>query len=136
MTEEQLTKIRWLNRAFHAEKLAKALEAKLQRDKSLAQRLSRCTGSLAKDPHGNSTETALIRLAETEEKLHGKLAELAVLREEISAAIDSVEDMELQCILIRHYLDYETFEVIAERMHYDERTVRRKHKKALEKVVL
>ena len=41
MTQEQLDRIRWLNRAFHAEKAAKALLAKLERDRSLAERISR-----------------------------------------------------------------------------------------------
>ena len=135
MTEEQLTKIAWLNRAFHAEKNAKAWQAKLERDRSLAERISR-SGNGTGGGQGNSTEDALLRLAQTEEEARARLHDLVGIREEISGAIRSVEDQDMQAILIRHYLAYETFETIADKMHYDERTIRRKHKKAIDKVVL
>lgn len=135
MTEEQLAKIQWLNRAFHAEKNAKAWQAKLERDRSLAERISR-SGNGTGGGQGNSTEDALLRLAQTEEEARARLHELVGIREEISGAIRSVEDQDMQTILIRHYLAYETFETIADKMHYDERTIRRKHKKAIDKVVL
>lgn len=135
MTEEQLTKIHWLNRAFHAEKAAKAWMAKLERDRSLAERISR-SGNGTGGGQGNSTEDALIRLAQTESETRERLRELVDIREEISTAIRTVDDPDMQAILVRHYLAYETFETIAEKMHYSERTIRRKHNRGLEKVVL
>ena len=136
MTQEQLTKIRWLNRAFHAEKAAKAWLAKLERDRSLAERISRGLSSGSGGAPGNSTEDALIRLADTERETQERLRALAAIREEITQAIAAVENYDMQAILVRHYLAYETFELIAEKMHYDERTIRRKHKAAIEKIVL
>ena len=135
MTLEQLAKIQWLNRAFHAEKNYKAWTAKLERDRSIAERLTRSADG-AGNPSGNGTETALIRLADTEQRTQERLQELVKIREEITAVIEAVPDLDAQTILIRHYLAYETFEQIAEKMHYDERTIRRKHLKALEKIVL
>lgn len=135
MTEEQTAKIAWLNRAFHAEKAAMAWRAKLERDRSLAERISR-SGNGTGGGQGNSTEDALIRLAQTEAETRERLRELVDIREEISAAIRTVDDPDMQAILVRHYLAYETFDTIAEKMHYDERTIRRKHKKAIDKVVL
>lgn len=134
MTEDQKAKIAWLNRAFHADKQAKAWLAKLERDRSLAERLSR--GSSSGTPAGNGTETALIRLAQTEEETQEKLRGLVRIREEITAAVRSVADPDMQAILVRHYLAYQTFERIAEEMHYNERTIQRKHKAALDKVVI
>lgn len=135
MTEEQLTKIHWLNRAFHAEKAAKAWQAKLERDRSLAERISR-SGNGTGGGQGNSTEDALIRLAQTEAETRERLRELVDIREEISTAIRMVDDSDMQAILVRHYLAYETFEMIADKMHYNESTIRRKHKRALEKIAL
>ena len=135
MTEEQLAKIRWLNRAFHAEKEAKAWQAKLERDRSLAERISR-SGNGTGGGQGNSTEDALIRLAQTEEDAQDRLRTLAAIRDEICTAIKSVDDPDMRAILVRHYLVYETFETIADKMHYDESTIRRKHKRALEKIAL
>lgn len=135
--EERRAKVAWLNRAFHAEKNAKAWMAKLERDRSLAERISRSTsGTGAGGAQSNTTEDCLIRLAETQEGVQNALRELAGIREEIAAVIRGVDDLDEQTILVRHYLAYEKFELIAEKMHYDERTIRRKHSKALEKVVL
>ena len=86
MTTEQLKKIAWLNRAFYAEKLAKAYLEKCEREKSLAQRLSR-TFSESSGSSGNSTENALIRLAVTERQTQEKLRDLVCIREEITEAI-------------------------------------------------
>ena len=134
--DERKQKVAWLNRAFHAEKNARAWMAKLERDRSLAERISRCGSGASGAPQGNSTEDCLVRLAVTEEGVQEALRALVDVREEICKAIREVEDLDAQTILVRHYLAYETFEVIAERMHYDERTIRRKHNSGLEKIVL
>lgn len=135
MTEEQRRKIAWLNRAFYAEKLAKAYLEKCEREKSLAQRLSR-TFSESGSASGNSTEDALIRLAVTERKTQEKLKELVRIREEITEAIRKIDDGDLQAVLVWRYLNYFTFEQTAEKMHYDKRTIQRKHQKALDKIVI
>ena len=134
--EERRAKVAWLNRAFHAEKNARAWTAKLERDKSLAERISRSPSEGAGAPQGNSTEDYLIRLAATQEGLQEALRALVDIREEITAAIREVEDLDEQTVLVRHYLAYEKFKTIADKMHYDERTIRRKHSRALEKIVL
>ena len=134
--DERKQKVAWLNRAFHAEKNARAWMAKLERDRSLAERLTRSGSGASGAPQGNSTEDCLVRLAVTEEGVLEALRGLVDVREEICKAIREVEDLDAQTILVRHYLAYETFEVIAERMHYDERTIRRKHNTGLEKIVL
>lgn len=135
MTEEQTAKIAWLNRAFHAEKAAMAWRAKLERDRSLAERISR-TGDGSGGGQGNGTENALLRLAQTESETRERLRELVDIREEISTAIRKVDDPDMQAILVRHYLAYETFEQIADKMHYSFITIRRKHKAAIDKVDL
>ena len=135
MTTEQLAKIQWLNRAFHAEKNYKAWLAKLERDQSIAERLTRSTDGTG-SPSGNSTEISLIQLADTEKRTLERLQELVRIREEITAVIQAIPDLDAQTILIRHYLAYETFEQIAERMHYSTRTIHYKHKSALDKICI
>lgn len=135
MTIDQLAKIQWLNRAFHAEKNYKAWLAKLERDRSIAERLTRSTDGTG-SPSDNGTETAFIRLADTEQRTLERLQELVRIREEITAVIQAIPDLDAQTILIRHYLAYETFEQIAEKMHYDRSTVYRKHKKAIDKIAI
>lgn len=136
MTEEQQTKIRWLNRAFHAEKAARAWLAKLERDKALAERITRGTSDMHGSSGSNSTEDALLRLAQTEEETQARLRELVAIRDEITAAVKSLVDLDMQAILVRRYLAYEKMELIAEKMHYDLRTIQRKHKAALDAIVI
>ena len=136
MTAEQIERIRWLNRAFHAEKAAKAWLAKLERDRGLAERISRGLSSGSGGASGNSTEDALIRLADTERETQQRLRELVAIRDEITAVISRLDDYDMQAILVRHYLAYETFELIAEKMHYSERSIKYKHKAALDKVCI
>ena len=130
--EERRAKVAWLNRAFHAEKNAKAWMAKLERDRSLAERISRSTSGTGNGgAQGNTTEDCLIRLAETQEGVQNALRELAGIREEIAAVIRGVDDLDEQTILVRHFLAYEKFDQIAERMSYSESTVYRIYRSAL-----
>lgn len=130
--EERRAKVAWLNRAFHAEKNAKAWMAKLERDRSLAERISRSTsGTGTGGAQSNTTEDCLIRLAETQEGVQNALRELAGIREEIAAVIRGVGDLDEQTILVRHFLAYEKFDKIAERMSYSESTVYRIYRSAL-----
>ncbi len=134
--DERKQKVAWLNRAFHAEKNARAWTAKLERDRSLAERLTRSGSGASGAPQGNSTEDCLVRLAVTEEGVQEALRALVDVREEICKAIRAVEDLDAQTILVRHYLAYEKIDLIAEKMHYDKRTIQRKHNQALEQVVI
>lgn len=136
MTCEQLQKIAWLNRAFYADKKAKAWLAKLEQDRSFAERISKSFSGSGSYQSGNSTEDALIRLAETERHTQEKLAELVKIREEIMLAIEKIPDDDMQTILMRHYLKYETWETVAQKMHYSVRNIKYKHKAALDKLCI
>lgn len=135
MTDAQLRAVQWLNRAFYADKAALAWREKLERDRALAERLSRC-GDGVGGAAANGTESALLRFAQTERDLRGLLCELAAVREEIAKVIAGVEPQDLQALLVRHYLAYEPWETVAEKMHYSVRAVKYKHKAALDQVCI
>lgn len=138
--EERKEKVAWLNRAFHAEKNARAWLAKLERDKSLAERITRNSSESAQNGSGgvsgNSTENYLIRLAETQERVQEALRALVDVREEITHCIEAVEDLDAQTILVRHFLAYESFDMIADKMHYSRPTIMRKYRQVLDKMIL
>ena len=138
--EERKRKVDWLNRAFHAEKNAKAWAAKLERDRSLAERITRHTSGSAQTGAGgagnNSIENYLIRLADTQKRLQETHRALVDVREEICTAIRQVDDLDAQTILVWHFLNYKTFEDIASHMHYSRPTIMRKYRQALEKMTL
>lgn len=131
MTNDQLVKVTWLKRAYDAEQTAKAWTAKLERDRSIAERTNRNGLQSLGSPSGNATESLLIHLADTERKAQFHLQQMIQIQEEITQAITRIPNLELQAILIRHYLAHQTFEQIAEQMHCSVITVKRKHKKSL-----
>jgi len=136
VTTEQIQKIAWLNRAFRARKAAEAWKLKYQQDKIIAERISGGLASSGARSGNNATEDALIRLAETERKTKSKIDELIQIQEEIADKIMEIDDNELQAVLVYRYLGCMNFEQIAEKMNYDKRTIQRKHKAALDKVVI
>lgn len=137
MTSQQRKIIAWLNRAYYAEKKLRALESLRESDRERAQRITAVYGGNNKgksDSRSNTQEIALITLACSIEKYDRFLAEYNTMRREIESAIDSLHDHELEAIFIYRYLEYRTMSDIAERMHYDERTIKRKHKAGIEKL--
>lgn len=137
MTVEHLEKIAWLNRAFYAEKKVKALESLRKRDRERTQQITANYEGNNKgksDGRKNGVEEALLMLAESDEKYDNALRDYTALRREIESAIEELHDNELESIFVYRYLEYKTMEQIAECMHYNERTILRKHKAGIEKL--
>lgn len=133
MTEEQLEKISWLNRAFHADNKIKVLEAIRERNRSIAER---CTatydGSGGSGTHENSQEAIIHAICDDNIKIQERLRELMSYRAEIKSAIERLGNDELETIMSMRYLAYMKPYQIAEVLHYDRKTIQRKHKTALD----
>lgn len=54
---------------------------------------------------------------------------------EIKRCIAEIGEPELEAVLMRRYVHFQTWEQIADEMHYSMRTIRRRHSDALDKVV-
>lgn len=128
MTDEQKRKMEWLDRAENAEKYMNALKEQIAQDKQLADILSE---------YGNPDAVKLKQKVERGiQEQKEKMAELVNFREEIRKAIARLHDDELEAILTRRHLLYESNRIIAEQMFFDVRTIQRKHIKALNKLVI
>ena len=127
MTAEQIKKRDWLRRAKAINMYMEALEKQNQKDKRLAKYLSEM------DEPNEELNEKIKNFVSIQQK---KIKELLNVREEIQDAIFQVCDDVLGTILTRHYLLYETIDTIAEEMHYDRRSIQRKHLKALDNIVL
>lgn len=128
---------RWLNRAFYADKKAKALEMLVSQCRERAQGLSRSsegndTGK--SDSVKNGTENALMKLAEMEERFDRQQIECVNISDEVSKAIAKLHDLDLETVLVHRYLLFHTIEQTAEIMNYSVRAVHYKNKKAIEKL--
>lgn len=139
MTDEQSKKIEglkdWLKRAKKANDNVEFWYTRLEHDRECA-RGKKGTGSSGTYSSSslNSTEDALIKLVETERKVHEKETEFKRIYDEINDAINKLEDDSFQMILYWHYLKFMTWEEVAEKMYYSIGTVYYKHNKALEKL--
>lgn len=139
MTDKQLSKIAWLNRAYHAEKKVNAIKSLRDSDRERAQCITANHSGNDKgrsDGQKNGVEEALIMLAASDEKYDNALRDYSKLRKEIECAIDSLNDDELEAIFTYRYLDCKTIEEIAECMNYAAITIKRKHLKGIEKMIL
>ena len=135
MTEPEIR--HWLNRAFYADKKARALEMLTEQCRERAEGLSRSQeGKDAGRQNGsqNATEAALLRLADLERRCREQIAELVTVTDEISGAISKLHDDDLETVLIHRYVLFHTIEQTAESMHYCTETVRRKTNKAVQKL--
>lgn len=138
MTVEQLEIINYLNKAFYLNKRIDALIAEKKENEHIAMK---CTANYDNDgsanpSKGNSQEKILIKIAEQENEIDCFIDKLVDIRKDISNQINSLENSDEQTVLSLRYLSYMTMEQIAEEMHYDKRTVQRKHQKAIGKMSL
>lgn len=137
MTENELTTRHWLNRAFYADKKAKALEMLVRQCRERAEGLSRCSEGNDKgrsDGTENGTENALMKLAEMERQADAQRVEAVNVSAEIQAIISELHDDDLEAVLIHRYILFHTIEQTAEIMNYHPNTVKSKVKKAIQKL--
>ena len=111
----------WLNRAFYADKKAKALDALAQQCRERAQGLSvnwECNDTGKADGAQNGTENALMRLAEIEQKALALKLECAnILAETLTKNMGSFTDDDLESVLINRYVLFYTMSRPAEIMN-------------------
>lgn len=128
---------KWLNRAFYADKKIKALEELVLQCRERAESVSTCCEGNDKGKCSgskNGTESALMKLVDTEQKLQRQIFELIDIADEISEAISKLNDDDLEAVLIHRYILFHTIEETAESMNYSVRATQYKHKKAIEKL--
>jgi DNA-directed RNA polymerase specialized sigma24 family protein len=129
----------WLSRAMYADNKINALNLLIQQAKQRAEGLSGHSGyedTAKKSSRENSTENALIKLADMELKFENQKNELLTVADEIAEAISQLHDDDLETVLIHRYLLFHSTEQTAELMNYSCATVKRKTNKAIEKMSL
>ena len=135
MTDEQLKKIEYLNRAFNLENYISRLKKRKNINKTLSSPNYKSDGTQHKGGY-NREEERVMKILELDSKITVAKSKLETAKQEIKQAIESVSDDELRELLECRYIDYMKMKDIAEVMNCDERTAKRKHKKALDKVVI
>ena len=129
-----MTTKQWLQRAWNIEKEIRDL---CDRKKKVFEDLTRATPSYdakAGSSSADSGDGKYMKLVEYARRIEEKTDLLYDIKCEIDEAIESVPDARLRRLLKLRYIDFYTWEKIAEKMNYDLRWVHRLHKKALQTI--
>lgn len=133
MTQKQLEKTAWLNRAYYIKLKLDSLYSLCQEDRRRAKSFMKM---LPKKDEPAIVELCCRLADKNAEKSNQKYIEVLgaynAIREEIEEAIDKIGNPEYQFLLTAHYLENKPWKQIAEENFYGVRTVKYKHLKALD----
>ena len=128
-----MTTKEWLSRGRGIRERISELERERQRTFELA---SSTTGAVAHEERvqsggGNSLERKILKYTEISVEIDREKEDLLEVLKEINSAICSVSDITLRRLLSMRYIEFMTWEKIAEKMNYGYRNVLKLHGKAL-----
>ena len=132
MTETEMRN--YLEGHFYASKKIKALEAERRQLRMNAQGGAISFEGNNASSKSNGTESNLMRLADEEQEIDEQIVKLRQKQREIRQLINSLNDDDLEAVLIFRYIVHNTEEQTAEKLNYAPRTVQEKIKKAISKL--
>ena len=128
MTETEMRN--YLEGHFYASKKIKALEAERKQLRMNAQGGAISFEGNNTTGKSNATERNLMRLADEEKEIDEQIVRLRQKQRDIRQLISSLNDDDLEAVLIFRYIVHNTEEQTAEKLNYAPRTVQEKIKKA------
>lgn len=132
MTETEMRN--YLEGHFYASKKIKALEAERKQLRMSAQGGAISFEGNNTTGKSNATERNLMRLADEEKEIDEQIVRLRQKQRDIRQLISSLNDDDLEAVLIFRYIVHNTEEQTAEKLNYAPRTVQEKIKKAVSKL--
>ena len=125
----------YLGRYRDNEREIRRPEEEILRWESLSRKTTTTMGAAGGGSNGeDKLQAAVEKIVRWQNRLTLQLAERVRLREEIEAAIGTVEDERLRLLLRYRYIDGLTFERIAVELNYSWRQICNLHGKALNEV--
>ncbi|MDU3457175.1 MAG: hypothetical protein E7F47_04670 [Peptoniphilus harei] len=126
----------YLKQAFY---LDKRINSKLEQVESLNALATKATSTLSdmpKSPNRGSSklEDTIVKIIDLQEEINRDIDKLVDLKKEIVRTIKKIEDKELQVVLEKRYLCFESWEKIAVEMNYDIRHIHRLHNRGLKEI--
>lgn len=130
-----MTTHEWLNRAYNVDKEINIL---LSEQANIFNQLTSCTANYSdakvQTSQDNGIEHKFISYLSYSEKINSRINELYEIKNEIFEAINEVENPTLRQLLILRYMQYKTWECIAEELGYDVRHIYRLKNEAVREV--
>lgn len=128
-----MTAEEWLNRGYKLNETIKLLDKAKMRAYDIAVGTAIELKEKVQESHGNSVENKLVTYADYCRDIDKHKTKLFRILKEITGVIMQVEDSTLRNLLICRYINFETWNNIAEILHYGERQLYRLRRKALKK---
>ena len=134
---ENEQKIRYLSRY---RRLNQRIDRLLEEQGRWRERAMRITPVLSPVPGGGGSSSPIERpmdkVLEIDVEINREIDELQIVRQEIRAALNQLEDENLKLLMEYRYIDGLTWEQIAVKMNYCWRQVCRKHGQALTQITM
>lgn len=125
----------WLNRGFKLNKEIEQLKEAKQKAMELACGAVADLGNeKVQSSSQNSTEDKMVSYAEYSRLLYKRIDKLLEINKEIVGVISKVDDTTLRSLLTARYINFKTWERIAEDLDKELRWIYRLHKKALNNI--
>lgn len=136
-TPENEQKIRYLSRY---RRLNQRIDRLLEEQSRWREKAMRITPVLSPVPGGGGSgspiERPMDKVLEIDVEINREIDELQIVRQEIRAALNQLEDENLKLLMEYRYIDGLTWEQIAVKMNYCWRQVCRKHGQALTQITM
>ena len=136
-TPENEQKIRYLSRY---RRLNERIDRLLEEQSRWREMALKITPTLSQTPGGGESgspiERPMDKVLEIDEEINREIDELQIVRQEIRAALNQLEDENLKLLMEYRYIDGLTWEQIAVKMNYCWRQVCRKHGQALTQITM
>ena len=128
----------YLKQAFY---LDKRINSKLEQVESLNALATKVTSTLSdmpKSPNRGTSklEDTIVKIVDLQEEINRDKDKMVDLKKEIVRTIKKIEDKELQVVLEKRYLCFESWEKIAVEMNYSIQHIFRLHSTALKNIVI
>lgn len=123
----------YLQQAFYLDKRINSKLEQVESLNALATKANSTLSDMPKNPNGETSrlEDTIVKIIDLQEEINKDIDKLVDLKSEIVGVINKIEDKELQVILEKRYLCFETWEKIAVELNYDIRHIHRLHNQGL-----
>ena len=125
---------KWLNRGYNLDREINALAEARKKAFDLACLSGGGGGEKVQSSQGNGKEKRLLELCQYDLTLKTRIKELYGILQEISDVISAVSSVPLRTLLIERYINYKTWEQIAESIDVSTRWIYKMRDKAIKEV--
>ena len=113
------------------------IDSKVQQLTRLRSLATKCTSTITGMPHSQSADTSsmensITKLIDLENEINDEIDKLVNLKEEIMKVIKCVDKLEHRLVLEKRYIDFKSWDQIANEMFFTRRYVHKLHVRALE----